>query len=111
MISLVIFGVLLNIAMPSLIHARETTRSKSCIKNLKTIDSAKEQYAMDKRLSVGAMPLSTDLYGTSNYIKAAPSCPTAGTAGYTINAIGTFPTCVVGANMSGSTTDDHIMTQ
>ena len=110
MVAVLIIGILINISIPSLIRARESTRSKSCIKNLKEIDSAKEQYALDKRLQSGTYtPVATDLYGTGNYIKATPSCPTTGTAGYSINTIGTSPTCVVGANLNAGTWDDHVI--
>jgi len=108
MIVVVIIGILINISMPSLLRSRESARAKACIKNLKAIDSAKEQYALDNKLSSGS-PQSTDLYGPTLYIKTAPSCPSVGTSAYTINAIGTVPSCIIGANLNTGTWDDHIV--
>jgi type II secretory pathway pseudopilin PulG len=108
MIVVVVVGILLNIAIPSFLRARESARAKACIKNLQYIDSAKEQYALDNRISSGS-PTSANLFGTGLYLRAAPSCPTAGTSAYTINPIGTAPTCIIGANLNSGTWDDHIM--
>src|SRR5437899_12964479 len=76
MIVVLIIGILLAIAVPNFIKARETSRAKSCVANLKQIDSAKEQYAMDNRLNNGGSVAMTDLVnGVNGYIKSTPSCP------------------------------------
>ena len=54
MIVVLIIGILLAIAVPNFIKARESSRTKACIANLKQIDSAKEQWAMDKNKANGA---------------------------------------------------------
>src|SRR5437868_1401536 len=88
MVVIVILGVLLNIATPGLISAREHTRARACVTNLKRIDSAKEQYALDNKLAVNASaPLMTDLAGSGTYLKNTPICPNGGT--YSINSMGT----------------------
>jgi competence protein ComGC len=95
MIVIIIIGILLNIALPNLVRAREQTRDKSCIQNLKRIDSAKQQWAIDNKKSGTATPLSTDLFGTNLYIRGAmPSCP--GGYSYTINNLETDPACSLG---------------
>ncbi len=91
MIVVLIIGILLAIAVPNFIKARENSRAKSCIANLKQIDSAKEQYAMDNKLNNGAAVTLADLVGANGYIKSTPVCPSGGT--YTVGAIGTAPTC------------------
>lgn len=92
MIVVLIIGILLAIAVPNFVKARETSRAKSCSANLKQIDSAKEQWAMDNKKSNGdAGPALADICGADKYIKATPLCPSAGT--YTVGAIGTNPTC------------------
>ena len=97
MIVVLIIGILLAIAVPNFVHARETARSKACIENMKQIASAEEQYAMDQKLATGATaPLMTVLVGPTAYIKSTPVCPSAGA--YTINAIGTDPVCGIGVN-------------
>src|SRR5689334_16943477 len=91
MIVVLIIGILLAIAVPNFIRARESSRAKSCVSNLKQIDSAKEQWAMDNKKTSADTPATTDLYGTTKYVKSTPACPASGT--YTINAVGTAPAC------------------
>jgi prepilin-type N-terminal cleavage/methylation domain-containing protein len=96
MIVVLIIGILLAIAVPNFVKARESSRAKSCVANLKQIDSAKEQYAMDNKLAQGATaPATTDLAGTNGYMKTFPTCPSTSTA-YTVGVIGTDPTCSIG---------------
>ncbi len=96
MITVVIIGILLAIAIPNFIKAREQSRAKSCSANLSQIDLAKQQYAMDNNLysNSSVVPSSTDLVGPSSYIRVAPSCPsTNNPSDYTYGAINTAPTC------------------
>jgi prepilin-type N-terminal cleavage/methylation domain-containing protein len=94
MIVVLIIGILLAIAVPNFVRAREASRAKACVANLKQIDSAKEQWAMDTRASSGAAgPAMATLVGVSGYIKSDPVCPSSGT--YTVNNIGTNPQCSV----------------
>ena len=106
MIVVLIIGILLAIAIPNFIRARESSRAKSCQGNLKQIDSAKEQWAMDNNAVNGAAVTGglATLVGT--YIKSTPNCPSNGT--YTEGNIGTNPSCSVGANGTG-TFDDHVL--
>jgi competence protein ComGC len=94
MIVVLIIGILLAIAVPNFIKARESSRTKACVANLKQIDSAKEQWAMDNKRDSTDTPQQSDLEGAGGYIKTFPECPSGGT--YTINAISTDPTCSVG---------------
>jgi prepilin-type N-terminal cleavage/methylation domain-containing protein len=93
MIVVLIIGILLAIAVPNFVRARAASRQKSCVSNLRQIDSAKEQFAMDNRKKNGdSVTLASDLVGATLYIKTEPKCPsTDGT--YTPNAIGTAPVC------------------
>ena len=94
MIVVLIIGILLAIAVPNFVKARESSRAKACVGNLKQIDAAKEQFAMDEKKATGAAVATTDIYGADKYIKAAPVCPAGGT--YTENTVGTAPACSVG---------------
>ena len=94
MIVVLIIGILLAIAVPNFIKARETSRTKSCIANLKQIDAAKEQWAMENKKTTTDTPAMTDLVGSANYLKNTPSCPSGGT--YTVNAVSTNPVCSIG---------------
>lgn len=91
MIVVLIIGILLAIAVPNFIKARETSRIRSCIANLKQTDSAKEQWAMENQKATGDACAWTDLVGAAKYLKFQPTCPTGGT--YTVGVIGTNPSC------------------
>ena len=95
MIVVLIIGILLAIAVPNFIRAREQSRAKSCSSNLKQIDAAKEQYAMDAKKNAGEVVAMTDLVNAttpaSSYIKAVPTCPANGT--YAVGNVSVDPTC------------------
>jgi len=89
MIVVLIIGILLAIAVPNFIKARETSRKQTCIGNLKQMDSAKEQWAMENNKTTGDAAAWADI--VPNYVKAQPSCPSGGA--YTVDVIGTNPSC------------------
>lgn len=107
MIVVLIIGILLAIAVPNFVKAREVSRAKSCIANLRSITYAKEQWAVEQKKATTDVPADTDLYGTSNYLKTTPTCPSGGS--YTINDLANWPTCSVGTNGTSETDDDHTM--
>jgi hypothetical protein len=82
----------LPIAIPNFIRARNTSMTNMCIRNLRQIDNAKQQWALDNHQSAGARPTWADL---EKYLDAKQStplkCPAGGT--YSINAMGELPTC------------------
>jgi len=93
MIVVAIIGIIIAIAIPSFLRAREVSRSRSCQENLSKVDGAKEQYALDQNLGDGqAVPggMAT-LVGNTNYIKVTPTCAAGGT--YTLNNVGIDPAC------------------
>lgn len=89
MIVVLIIGILLAIAVPNFVKARESSRTKACISNLKQVDSAKEQWAMDNKKATGATVGLTDVVPA--YVKNTPECPTGGV--YAVNNVGSNPTC------------------
>ena len=100
MIAVAIVGILALIAMPNFMSAVERVRGDTCITNLRAINLAKEQWALENNIEVGdtgSTPLATDLDG---YIKDGTSslwCPLDTTEtfanSYTINTLGTDPIC------------------
>ena len=64
----------------------------ACINNLRQIDAAKREWALENNKTAGAVPTAQDLlpYFTDGQF---PVCPAGGT--YTINAVGVPPTCSV----------------
>jgi len=108
MIVVLIIGILLAIAVPNFIRAREGSRAKACQSNLKQVESAKEQWAMDTKAGPGATPAMADLAGAGLYIKATPVCPSSGA--YTVGDMATSPSCSIGTNgTAGETYDDHVL--
>ena len=94
MIVVAIIGLLAAIAIPNFVKARETAQKNACINNLRLIDAAKEQYALEWDLNTGATAPTTaqlDDYFKSN---VWPSCP-ATSGAYTVNVISTEPDCVL----------------
>ncbi len=96
MIVLGIFGIIIAIAAPTWLRQRENSRSRACQENLAKIDGAKEQWALENRLSNGTTVPSgwlsnTDICGPNGYIKREPNCPSGGT--YIPNEIGSPPSC------------------
>jgi prepilin-type N-terminal cleavage/methylation domain-containing protein len=96
MIAVLIIGILLAIALPNFIYAREQTRKKACIGNLRKIQWAKDAWLMDHNHDLNATPVESDLWpaGGTGYIKVTPSCPSGGT--YTIGSGSEDPTCSFG---------------
>jgi prepilin-type N-terminal cleavage/methylation domain-containing protein len=89
MIVVLIIGILLAIAIPNFVRARESSRQKACISNLKQIQSAKEQWAMDNRKGQGDTPPTIAVLSQAGeYIKDEPKCPASGTytEGATVDA-------------------------
>ena len=79
--------------LPSFIRpGRRTSPQNACINNLRQIDGAKDQWALENNKTNGVMP---DAKGVYQYIKGnkMPTCPEGGT--YSLNAIGTNPTCTI----------------
>ena len=71
MIVVLIIGILMAIAIPNFIKARQGSRQKTVISNLRQIDGAKERWAMEMGQTTGASCTSTDL--TPDYIKTFPT--------------------------------------
>ena len=105
MIVVAIIGLLAAIAVPNFVQARNAARSSTCIYNLRLIDSAKEQYAIENNTANGAATSSTTC---TAYLKqnVFPTCPSTATA-YTTNAIGTYPTCALAGAAAGATPKSH----
>ena len=94
MIVVAIIGLLAAIAIPNFVKARTTSQANACINNLRQIDGAKQQWALEQKQSATTAPGSTELQpylGRGSTGSAFPTCPAAGT--YTINDLNTAPTC------------------
>jgi prepilin-type N-terminal cleavage/methylation domain-containing protein len=105
MIVVAIIGLLAAIAIPNFVRARTTSQQNACINNLRLIDAAKQQWALEKGQASGATPADSDLQpylgrGTAGEL---PYCPVDTTqvfdTSYSANDIGTKPVCnIVGSS-------------
>jgi len=93
MIVVAIIGLLVAIAVPNFIQARLSAQKNACIKNLSTIESAKQQWGTEYGKTDGDAPALTDLIGPLLYLKVMPSCPGGGS--YTLGVIGGNATCTL----------------
>jgi prepilin-type N-terminal cleavage/methylation domain-containing protein len=93
MIVVLILSILLAIAVPSWIKARESSRRTTCLRNLKSIEEAKEIYIAEAKLNAGDSVEEGDLF--PEYIKgdSFPACPESGD--YTIGEVGEAVSCSI----------------
>jgi prepilin-type N-terminal cleavage/methylation domain-containing protein len=108
MIVVAIIGLLAAIAIPNFVKARATSQANACINNMRQIDGAAQQWALEKGKTTGATPsLTADLtpYIKLNSAGVVPPCPANGT--YTVAAIGTTPS--VTCSLSTTVTPPHVM--
>lgn len=96
MIVVAIIGLLAAIAVPNFVKARQASQKNACIANLKQIEGAKASWALENKKNNSDTPNTTDLYGTTNYIRDEPKCPGGGT--YNLNQVDAKPTCSLAAS-------------
>ena len=104
MIVVAIIGLLAAIAIPNFVRARTTAQKNACINNLRQIDGAKQQWALETKQAGNATPVSTDIdpYLGRNGSTTNVVCPAGGVnatfaSSYTINAVNVAPACQIDA--------------
>ena len=93
MIVVAIIGLLAAIAIPNFVKARTTSQQNACINNLRQIDGAIQQWALEKKKDTAASVAETDV---TPYLKNSVVCPSGGTTfadSYTIVDVATRPVC------------------
>ncbi len=95
MIVVAIIGLLAAIAIPNFVRARQTSQQNACINNLRQIDGAKQQWALETKQATNATPVYSEI---RDYMRNAVVCPAGGStanfsSSYTINDVGTRPAC------------------
>ncbi len=106
MIVVAIIGLLAAIAIPNFVKARATSQANACINNLRQIDAAANQFALEQHKTTGAaISYPTDLtpYIKLNAAGSIPSCPAGGS--YTESAVGTAPAC----SLANTVTPGHFL--
>ena len=96
LIVVMIIGILLAIAVPSMFNASERARANACRLNLRQIQAAKEQWALVNRRPGTAWPSWANL--VPQFLQGQPQCPAGGT--YTLRNVRTRPTCSIGGSHS-----------
>ena len=101
MIVVAIIGLLAAIAIPNFVRARTTSQTNACISNLRIIDGAKGQWALELHMQTTSTPAGTDIqpYMGRGSAGELPSCPNDSTqtfaASYSPNNCGTKPACLI----------------
>jgi len=92
MIVVAIIGLLASIAIPNFVRSRTRAQTNVCINNLRVLESAKTQWALEFKKVDTDTVRDTDL---SPYLRASqwPSCPANGT--YEVTTVSASPTCSV----------------
>jgi prepilin-type N-terminal cleavage/methylation domain-containing protein len=99
MIVVAIIGLLAAIAIPNFVRARTTAQANSCISNLRIIDGAKGQWALEQHKQNTDTPAGSDIqpYVGRGSAGELPTCPVDSaqtfTTSYTPNNVGTKPVC------------------
>jgi len=93
MIVVAIIGLLAAIAIPNFVRARTTSQKNACINNLRQIDGAVQQWALEnKAASTSAVVFAN----VQPYLKNSVICPSGGTTfadSYTLVNVSTKPVC------------------
>jgi prepilin-type N-terminal cleavage/methylation domain-containing protein len=102
MIVVAIIGLLAAIAIPNFVRARQTSQTNACINNLRQIDAAKQQWALENGKGSTDTPQTADIVtyagrsgtGTPGSDICCPLEPKGTVLGaYTIGDMSTLPSC------------------
>lgn len=103
-----VIPLMLAIAIPNFVKARSTSQANACINNLRQIDAAANQFALEHGKTNGQdinFPEDLTPYIRLNDQGKIPSCPAGGI--YSIKRVGETPTCSLGTTV----TPAHVMPQ
>jgi prepilin-type N-terminal cleavage/methylation domain-containing protein len=93
MIVVAIIGLLASIAVPNFVKARTTAQMNACISNLRQIDGAIQQWALDTKQGDTATVTAADVLP---YLKNSVTCPSGGKTfaeSYSVTTVQARPTC------------------
>jgi prepilin-type N-terminal cleavage/methylation domain-containing protein len=107
MIVVAIIGLLAAIAIPNFVKARATSQANACINNMRQIDAAANQWALEQKKTTGAsisFPNDLTPYIKLNASSSIPGCPASGT--YTVANVGVIPSVV--CSLGSTVTPPHV---
>ncbi len=101
MIVVAIIGLLAAIAIPNFVRARQQSQANACINNLRQIDGAAQQWALEAKQAPTATYGITEISG---YLKNSVTCPAAGNVltfagSYSTGPVSVKPTCTIGGSL------------
>ena len=108
MIVVAIIGILAAIGIPSFVKARSRSQATACINNLRQIEAAVQQFAIEKGKRVGDVvnyPDDITAYIKLNNEGSIPPCPAGGT--YSLQTVGTIPQAV--CSLGTTVNPPHVM--
>ncbi len=94
MIVVAIIGLLASIAIPNFGKARTTAQMNACISNLRQIDGAIQQWALDTKQGDTATVTAADILP---YLKNSVVCPSGGKTfadSYSVTTVAAKPACL-----------------
>ena len=106
MIVVAIIALLCAIVTPYYVKARANSQANACINNMRQIDGAMQQFAIENGKTVGyVINFPTDLtpYIKLNSANSIPGCPAGGT--YTVGTVGQVPQ--VSCSLGNTVTPGH----
>ena len=101
MIVVAIIGLLAAIAIPNFVHARVASQQNACINNLRQIDGAKQNWALNNNELPTATPDPTLIQpyigrGSTGTLPFCPADPNEAFAtSYNVNNLQLPPTCII----------------
>jgi prepilin-type N-terminal cleavage/methylation domain-containing protein len=108
MIVVAIIGLLVAIAIPNFVHSRAQSQATACINNLRQIDYAVQQFAMENGKAPGStinFPDDLTPYIKLNSDSSIPGCPASGT--YSLTQVGNIPSVL--CSLSTTVDPPHIL--
>lgn len=106
MVVVAIVGLLAGIAIPNYVRARADSQATCCINNLRQIDTAAQQVAIELNKHVGdtiSYPTDITPFIKLNANNQIPPCPAGGN--YVVNPVGSSPS--VACSLANSVTPAH----
>jgi hypothetical protein len=84
------------VVLPNFIRARSTSAQNACINNLRQIDGAKQQWALENNITNDAKPSWANVqpYMGRGSQGESPKCPQGGT--YILGRLSELPSCSIG---------------
>jgi prepilin-type N-terminal cleavage/methylation domain-containing protein len=105
MIVVAIIGLLAAIAIPNFVKARTTSQKNACINNLRQLDGAIQQFALENKKAASS---TVTLDDCTPYLKNSLACPAGGSTNgsYQVTDCQTAPTCL---SPGGGSSNGHVL--